>query len=131
MTDSTKNKQTEMKLTTLLFFSILSILTSCNGQTSNKKKNSDQFTNGDNVKELGSSIMVVYQDKKNTYWFGSWDTGVYRYDGKTLVNYTTKQGLQNNRIDEITEDKFGNIYFIGCHPNSTITKFDGQTFTKL
>ena len=84
MTDSTKNKQTEMKLTTLLFFSILSILTSCNGQTSNKKKNSDQFTNGDTVKELGSSIMVVYQDKKNIYWFGSWETGVYRYDGKDI-----------------------------------------------
>ncbi len=131
MTDSANNKQTEMKLTTLLFFSILSILTSCNGQTSYQKKNADQFTKGDTVKELGKSIMVVYQDKKNVYWFGSWETGVYRYDGKTLINYTSKHGLQNNRIDEITEDKFGNIYFIGCHPNSTITKFDGQSFTKI
>jgi ligand-binding sensor domain-containing protein len=120
-----------MKLTTLLFFSILSILTSCNGQNSNKEKNTDQFTKGDTVKELGSSIMVVYQDKKNTYWFGSWETGVYSYDGKTLINYTTKHGLQNNRIDEIIEDKFGNIYFIGCHPNSTITKFHGQSFSKI
>jgi ligand-binding sensor domain-containing protein len=89
------------------------------------------FANGDVVNEPGSSIMVVYQDKKNIYWFGSWETGVYRYDGKTVVNYTTKHGLQNNRVDEIKDDKLGNLYFIGCHPNSTITKFDGRLFTKI
>lgn len=75
--------------------------------------------------------MVVYQDKKNTYWFGSWETGVYRYDGKTLINYTTKHGLQSNRVDDIIEDKLGNIYFAGMNPNSTITKFDGKSFAQI
>lgn len=124
-----------MKLNVILFLSILTLLTSCSGQTSNPRKNTDQikelFVKGDTVKELGSSIMVVYQDKKNIYWFGSWETGVYRYDGKTLINFTTKHGLPNNRIDEIKEDKSGNIYFTSCHPNSTISKFDGNTFTTL
>lgn len=124
-----------MKLNILLFLSILTLLTSCNGQTTSQKNNtkqfSEQFAKGDTVKELGSSIMFVYQDKKNIYWFGSWETGVYRYDGKTIINYTTKHGLPNNRVDEIKEDKSGNIYFIGCHPHSTITKFDGYTFTTL
>lgn len=120
-----------MKRTTLLLFSILCILTSCNGQNTNQKSKADHFTKGDTVKELGKSIMVVYQDKKNVHWFGSWETGVYRFDGKTLINYTTKHGLQNNRIDEIKEDKNGNTYFMGCHPHSTITKFDGQSFTKI
>lgn len=124
-----------MKLTTLLFFSILSILTSCNGQTSNSKNHSvllkEINVEGDTVKELGSSIMVIYQDKKNTYWFGSWETGVYRYDGKTLVNYTTKHGLLNNRIDEIKEDKFGNIYFGSANATSSISKFNGNNFTTL
>ena len=124
-----------MKLTTLLFFSIVSILTSCNGQTSNSKNHSvllkEINVKGDTVKELGSSIMVIYQDKKNTYWFGSWETGVYSYDGKTLINYTTKHGLYNNRVDDIKEDKSGNIYFSGMNPHSTITKFDGKSFTKI
>ena len=120
-----------MKLIILLFLNILNLLTSCNGQTTNKEKNAEQFTNGDNVKELGSSIMVIYQDKKNTYWFGSWETGVYRYDGKTLINYTTKHGLHSNRIDEITEDKLGNIFFTSFYPKPTIVKFDGNTFTTL
>ena len=110
-------------------------MTSCNGQISNETKNTNQLKElllkGDTVKELGSSIMVVYQDKKNIYWFGSWDTGVYRYDGKTFTNFTTKHGLSNNRIDEIKEDKFGNIYFNSCQPNSAIVKFDGHTFTTL
>ncbi len=110
-------------------------MTSCNGQISNQKKDterfSEQFAKGDTVKGLGSSIMVAYQDKRNIYWFGSWETGVYRYDGKTMINYTTKHGLPNNRFDEIKEDKSGNIYFSSCHPNSTIIKFDGHTFTTL
>ena len=124
-----------MKLTTLLFISILSILTLCNGQTYNSESQTDFlkeiFVKGDTVKELGSSIMVIYQDKKNTYWFGSWKTGMYRYDGKTLINYTTKHGLHNNRVDDIKEDKSGNIYFAGMNPNSTLTKFDGKSFTKI
>lgn len=124
-----------MKLTTLLFFSIVSILTSCNGQTSNSKNHSvllkEINLKGDTVKELGSSIMVIYQDKKNTYWFGSWETGVYSYDGKTLINYTTKHGLYTNRVDDIKEDKSGNIYFAGMNPHSTITKFDGKSFTQI
>jgi ligand-binding sensor domain-containing protein len=120
-----------MKLNTLIFLSILTLLTSCNGQTTDKKNNSNQFINGDTVKELGSSIMVVYQDKKNVYWFGSWETGVYRYDGKTLINYTTKHGLPNNRIDDIKEDTFGNVYFSSADATSEISKFNGKTFTTL
>lgn len=123
-----------MKLKTLLFFSILSILTSCNGQTYNSENPNflkEIYVKGDTVKELGSSIMVIYQDKKNTYWFGSWKTGVYRFDGKTLINYTTKHGLHNNRVDDIKEDKSGNLYFTGMNPNSTLTKFDGKSLTKI
>lgn len=120
-----------MKLIILFFLTLLTLLTSCNGQTSNQKGSTSQFVNGDTVKELGNSIMVVYQDKKNVYWFGSWETGVYRYDGNKLINYTTKHGLPNNRIDEIKEDKLGNIYFISCSPQSTIAKFNGQSFTTI
>lgn len=120
-----------MNLKTPIFFYILTILTSCNGQTSNKKINSDLIAKGDTVKKLGSSIMVIYQDKKNNYWFGSWKTGVYKYDGKTLINYTTKHGLYSDRVDDIKEDKSGNIYFAGMSSNSTITKFDGKSFSNI
>jgi ligand-binding sensor domain-containing protein len=114
---------------------MLSILTSCNGQITTSEKKTDQRNDiqvkGDTVKELGSNIMVIYQDRKNTYWFGSWETGVYKYDGNILVNYTTKHGLYTNRVDGIKEDKAGNLYFTGMNPNSTITKFDGKSFTNI
>lgn len=130
----TISRQT-MKLITILFFSVLTILTSCNGQTYNSENQTDFlkeiYVKGDTVKDLGSSIMVIYQDKKNTYWFCSWKTGVYRYYGKSLINYTTKHGLHSNRVDDIKEDTSGNLYFSGMSPNATITKFDGKSFTKI
>ncbi len=47
------------------------------------------------------------------------------------MNYTTKHGLYTNRVDDIKEDKFGNLYFTGGNPNSTISKFDGKSFTNI
>jgi ligand-binding sensor domain-containing protein len=120
-----------MKMSILAVLGILLMFISCNGKAIEKNKNSLQSINGQIVKELGSSIMIIYQDKKKVYWFGSWQSGVYQYDGKTLINYTTKNGLQNNRIDEIAEDSLGNIYFISLSPTATITKFDGQKFTNI
>jgi ligand-binding sensor domain-containing protein len=120
-----------IKLNMLMFFNALLLLASCNGQTSKQPVKTDNIVRGDSVTELGKSIMVIYQDKKNIYWFGSWETGVYRYDGKSIINYTTKHGLLNNRIDEIKEDESGKMYFISCNSKSKISQFDGKTFTTL
>ncbi|MEX0996420.1 MAG: two-component regulator propeller domain-containing protein [Flavobacteriaceae bacterium] len=120
-----------MKLNIFLFLSILTLLTSCNGQTPTQQIKTENNVKGDVVTELGNNIIVVFQDKKNVYWFGSWETGVYKYDGKELVNFTTKHGLLNNRIDEIKEDDFGNIYFVSANATSAISKFNGNAFTTL
>ncbi|MCB0457240.1 MAG: two-component regulator propeller domain-containing protein [Flavobacteriaceae bacterium] len=119
------------KLNLISFFSLLVLFTACNGQTTKEQVKLAHTAKADTVTALGKNIMVIYQDKQNNYWFGSWETGVYLYNGKSLLNYTTKHGLPSNRIDEIKEDTLGNIYFTSCHPNTTITKFDGQSFTTL
>ncbi|MEZ4924104.1 MAG: two-component regulator propeller domain-containing protein [Crocinitomicaceae bacterium] len=119
------------KLNIIIFFNALILLTSCNGQNTNKVVQTENNAKGDTVSVLGSSVMVIFQDSRNDYWFGSWETGVYKYNGKTIVNYTTKNGLINNRIDEIKEDEFGNIYFSSANATSEISKFNGQTFTTL
>ncbi|HQZ43167.1 MAG TPA: hypothetical protein PK735_09790, partial [Flavobacteriales bacterium] len=110
----------------------MTILTSCNGQTKNKASNSDDLSQniaqGDTVNKLGDHLWYVFQDKKNNYWFGSNGEGVYRYDGKTIVNFTTKDGLCNDSIRQIQEDKFGNIFFSTL---GGINKFDGKQFTTL
>lgn len=120
-----------MKLTIVLFLCIFTLMTSCKSNNSALLINKEQVAKGNDVKELGSSIMVVYQDKKNNYWFGSWESGVYKYDGEKLINYTTDDGLLNNRIDEIKEDEFGNIYFTSANQTSSISKFNGTNFTTL
>jgi ligand-binding sensor domain-containing protein len=83
---------------------------------------------GEIVAELDKAILYILQAKDGTYWFGSNERGVYRYDGKALVNFTTVDGLVSNRIRGIQEDKAGNIYFTTYEG---ISKFDGQTFVTL
>ncbi len=53
---------------------------------------------------------------------------MFRVDGKTIVRYTTKDGLCNDHIRQILEDGSGNIFF---NTLGGISKFDGQRFSTL
>lgn len=83
---------------------------------------------GDTVSQLSNNIMVIYQDKKNNYWFGSWQDGLYKYDGKFVIHYSMKHGLPSDRVEEIKEDKQGNIY---VNTSEGIIKYDGNYFLLL
>lgn len=120
-----------MKQNFILFIGLLFLFNACDGQTPRSPIVNKSTFLGDTINELGSNIMVVFQSKNNVYWFGSWETGLYKFDGKSLINYTTEDGLYTNRIDDIKEDKWGNIYLSGMNENSIITKFDGVSFTKI
>ncbi len=119
-------------MNSFLFLGILTILTSCNGQPKSNTPNigvlNEQTVVEKPVNQLGSHLWYIFQDKKNNYWFGSDGEGVYRYDGKNMVNFTTKDGLCNDRIRQIQEDKFGNMFFSTLNG---ISKFDGKKFTTL
>lgn len=95
-------------------FMVAILVTSCNGhtgvQTGSSERKKDSALRGDTAYHPGNNIMVIYQDSENRYWFGSWRDGLYRYDGKSTVHYTTRDGLPDNRIEEIREDHRGNIY---------------------
>lgn len=78
--------------------------------------------------DFSNNIMIVYQDTKESYWFGSWQDGLFRYDGDSIGHFTTEDGLASNRIDEIKEDQSGNIYL--TTPGG-ICRYDGQQFTTL
>jgi len=121
----------------LVALTLVATLSTCHGQptkppnTPPKVSPNDQkspVAKGEVVKELDKAILYVYQAKDGTYWFGSDERGVYRYGGKTLVNFTTKDGLVGNRIRGIHEDKSGNVYFTTYEG---ISKFDGQSFMTL
>jgi len=118
-----------MKLNRLLNFCILILFTSCNGQNSIKNANHNStIVLGDTVSKLSNSLWIVFQAANGDYWYGSDTSGVYCFDGKTIVNFTTKHGLSSNRARGIQEDKQGNIYISTL---GGINKFDGIAFTTL
>ncbi|MFO0943381.1 MAG: two-component regulator propeller domain-containing protein [Pirellulales bacterium] len=87
-----------------------------------------QTTVGDIVEKLGDHLMLVHQDNQNQWWFATWGDGLYRYDGKTIVHFTTKHGLSHNRIDQILEDSSGNLFF---STPSGVSRFDGKQVVTL
>ncbi|MFZ1705888.1 MAG: two-component regulator propeller domain-containing protein [Saprospiraceae bacterium] len=109
----------------LILISLLAF-TSCNGQSNKKDPSKEPL--GQVVEKLDDDIWTIYQDKKDHYWFGSNTNGVYRYDGKTLVLFSTPDGLIDNSIRGIKEDTAGNLFF---ETPSDIYKYDGKTIQSL
>jgi ligand-binding sensor domain-containing protein len=117
----------------LLFILSAGIFTSCSGQRSPSAVASlyapaPTLGIGTAVTETSKDIWTVFQDKGGNYWFGSNAYGAFRYDGSSMLHYTTRDGLPHNRILEIKEDKAGNIYL---NTLTGISKFDGRSFTTL
>lgn len=83
---------------------------------------------GDTVHQSGRSIFYIFQAKDHTYWFGSDGEGVYHYDGKKTVRYTTNQGLCHNRVRGIQEDSAGTLF---VNTLAGISRFNGKTFLRL
>lgn len=115
----------------LLFSLLPALMISCNAQAtkSNEPKTGGKAEgNGVTVSHLSQSILIIFQATNGDYWFGSDVDGVYRYNGKTILHYTEKEGLSNNRIRSIQEDKKGTIYFATL---SGVDKFDGQKISNI
>ena len=119
---------------TIVLIGILTILSSCIGhstsvRTDSSLRNQNKAVSiGDTVSEMDKGILVIFQDSKDNYWFGGGESGVYKYDGASLVLYSVKEGLPGNKVLGIQEDKLGNIYF---DSSEGVSKFDGQKFTTL
>lgn len=123
-----------MKFTPLIYclWGILNILlSSCNGLNTSQNKSSTPnpiIIKGETVTTLDKGNTIIFQDNKNNYWFAGGGKGAYKYDGKSLVLFTTKDGLCSHSILGIQEDKLGNIYF---DTQEGVSKFDGQQFVTL
>ncbi len=84
---------------------------------------------GEVVAALDNRMWIVFQAKDRTYWFGSDGQGIYRFDGKTIVRFTTEHGLGGDHIRSIQEDLAGNIYAVS-DPGG-VSRFDGRGFSVL
>ena len=127
---------TKFKNQIFSFLLVSLFFTSCNGQTSTKQ--TQNYINSSKTLEQHPKIIRTHGtqsgvvgcellDKDGNLWFSISGEGAYRYDGKTFTNFTTKDGLCNNNVGAIIQDKAGNI-LVGT--NSGICKYDGNKFTK-
>ncbi|MBK6524294.1 MAG: hypothetical protein IPG07_01345 [Crocinitomicaceae bacterium] len=115
----------------ILLIPLVTLLTSCSVQSPDQAEIDTTKTEiqiGEIVPELGDSLWYIFQDSKNNYWFGSNGEGVFRHDGSTILNLTTKDGLCSDSIRQIQEDEGGNMYFSTM---AGINKFDGKEITTL
>jgi ligand-binding sensor domain-containing protein/signal transduction histidine kinase len=74
-----------------------------------------------------SYIWSMLEDKRGNLWFGTDESGVIRYDGKSFTQYTEKEGLSNNSVRSMLEDKRGNLWF-GTYDGG-LSRYDGKVFT--
>ena len=124
-----------IQICTLLL--LFNLITSCNGQVKTglqKEVVSDPKTNVGGQPKIIRTQGIVYgnlhcnlQDKAGNIWFSTSGEGVYRYDGKSFTNFTTKDGLSDNDVCAIIEDKTGNILF---GTKNGICKYNGRYFSK-
>lgn len=85
-------------------------------------------------------ITEITEDSYGNIWFGRDGYGATKFDGTSVVHFTTKEGLNSNNVQSIAEDNKGNIW-IGTRvaekdnadPNNRfgkggLNKYDGKKF---
>jgi ligand-binding sensor domain-containing protein/serine phosphatase RsbU (regulator of sigma subunit) len=57
-------------------------------------------------------IITLLEDSKGDFWFGTNHDGLYKYESQkdSFLFYNTRDGLANNVISTIFEDRYGNIW---------------------
>jgi len=74
---------------------------------------------------MTARFFSVIEDRKGNFWFSSIGSGVYHYDGRAFINYTTNDGLASDQVPFIYEDKSGNIWF---GTDGGASRYDGKSF---
>ena len=67
-------------------------------------------------------------DNKGVLWFATRGSGIFRYSKGRFTNFTTEDGLCDNDISCIAEDRKGNLWF---GTTNGLCRFDGREFTHL
>ncbi len=121
-------------LFSLLIISL--VCTCCNGQNPKSKTEKNPNLTAETSKQTKiirtkrskcENVGCQLLDKDGNLWFSIVGEGVYRYDGTAFTNFTTRDGLCNNDVQTIIQDRAGNI-LLGSKKG--ICRYDGTTFSK-
>jgi ligand-binding sensor domain-containing protein len=121
----TRKPKMEILIKMIYLILILSLNFSCVENKSNQLKtdNLELVTTlkADTLK-FTSGISSIIQDSNGNYWVGSLQEGVAVYNSKTFVYFSSKDGLTDNQIHSIQEDKAGVIWF---NTQKVVSSYDG------
>jgi serine phosphatase RsbU (regulator of sigma subunit)/ligand-binding sensor domain-containing protein len=79
---------------------------------------------------MGDQIVhpVIGKDRAGALWFGTYN-GAIRYDGAKFDTLTTEDGLADNSVGSIYEDRERNLWFCSWEVIPfKLTRFDGERF---
>jgi ligand-binding sensor domain-containing protein len=84
---------------------------------------------GREASALDDRIGAIYQDAAGQYWFGSNGTGLYGFDGATLRQFATEDGLPSDQIRGLQADRTRTIW-LGTANNGAY-RYAGENFEKF
>lgn len=74
-------------------------------------------------------VFAIGEDRDGNMWFGDRDTGAWRYDGKSMKNYTKADGLTTTHIWQIYKSKQGELWF--AMDDGSVLQFNGAAFDRI
>ncbi len=72
-------------------------------------------------------VFSIGEDRDGNIWFGTVEHGAWRYDGKSLRNYSADDGLTSKDIMCIYTDRRGDLWLAG----NGVFKFNGASFDRI
>jgi ligand-binding sensor domain-containing protein len=74
-------------------------------------------------------VFAIEEDSEGTIWFGDRDTGAWKYNGKTMTNYTIDKKLKSQMVWAIYKDNDNRLLF-GMAAGG-VYKYNGKSFEKM
>lgn len=71
---------------------------------------------------------AITSDRHGNLWIAAFDSGVWRFDGERLQNFTSADGLPVDSVSSIHEDTAGTLWF-GTFRG--VCRFDGRRFERV
>jgi ligand-binding sensor domain-containing protein/serine phosphatase RsbU (regulator of sigma subunit) len=79
--------------------------------------------------DLGSGVLSLAKDRLGNVWLSTFEKGLFKYDGKEIVNYSGPEGLNYNAFWTSMTDREGNVWF-GSFGNG-LYKYSGDGITSI
>ncbi len=74
-------------------------------------------------------VFAIGEDQEGNIWFGDRDTGAWRYDGTSMKNFTSDDGLTTTHIWQIYNSRKGELWF--AMGDGAVLRFNGASFDRI